>query len=302
MPTHYLGAHTLDNGGIHMAVRRAGAAGMTALQVFTAVPKFYNEKISVRPERVTRFREALAQTDIEPRHVVSHAAYVLNLATAEEDKYARARAGLAKELERSTQLGIGAVCFHPGAATGGDRTAAAKRIADAIVHALKTVGGETRLLVENTPGSGRTMGKNAVEMGEILAHVPTPLRPRTGYGLDTCHLFVAGHDIAGSREQLAAVLDEFEEATGERPAFFHLNDSEGELGSFRDRHALIGEGTIGTEAFRWLMQDPRSANVPLIVETPQAHPDVGDEDASPDPWDVRMMELLRGLAPKAKAR
>ena len=108
--------------------------------------------------------------------------------------------------------------------------------------------------------------------------------------------------IASAMRFAAAVLDEFEEATGERPAFFHLNDSEGELGSFRDRHALIGEGTIGTEAFRWLMQDPRSANVPLIVETPQAHPDVGDEDASPDPWDVRMMELLRGLAPKAKAR
>jgi deoxyribonuclease-4 len=299
---HLIGAHTLDNGGIHMAVRRAGEAGMSALQVFTAVPKFYNEKISVRPERVTRFREALAATAIDPRNVVSHAAYVLNVATAEDDKYARARAGLAKELERSTQLGIGAVCFHPGAATGGDRTAAAKRIADAIVHALKTVDGDTRLLVENTPGSGRTMGKNAVEMGEILAHVPKALRPRTGYGLDTCHLFVAGHDIAGSRERLTAVLDEFEEATGETPAFFHLNDSEGELGSARDRHALIGEGTIGVEAFGWLLQDRRSANVPLIVETPQENPGVADDDATPDPWDVRMMELLRGLAPKGTAR
>ena len=299
---YFLGAHTIDNGGIHMAVRRASEAGMTALQVFTAVPKFYNEKISVRPERVVRFRDALAASGIEPRNVVSHAAYVLNLATAEEDKYARARAGLAKELERSTQLGIGAVCFHPGAATGGDRTAAAKRIAEAIVHALETVEGETRLLVENTPGSGRTMGKNAVEMGEILAHVPDALRPRTGYGLDTCHLFVAGHDIAGSRDQLTAILDEFEEATGETPAFFHLNDSEGELGSARDRHALIGQGTIGVEAFRWILQDRRSAGIPLIVETPQEHPEVGDEDASPDPYDVRMMELLRGLVPTGRAR
>ena len=299
---HFIGAHTIDNGGIHMAVRRAGEAGMTALQVFTAVPKFYNEKISVRPERVVRFREALAATAIEPGNVISHAAYVLNVATAEEEKYARARAGLARELERSTQLGIGAVCFHPGAATGGDRTAAAKRIADAIVHALETVDGETRLLVENTPGSGRTMGKNATEMGEILDHVPDRLRPRTGYGLDTCHLFVAGHDIAGSREQLTAVLDAFEAATGEAPAFFHLNDSEGEVGSFRDRHALIGEGTIGVEAFRWLLQDRRSEGIPLVVETPQEHPDVADDDATPDPYDVRMMELLHGLAPRARAR
>ena len=299
---HFLGAHTIDNGGIHMAVRRAGEAGMTALQVFTAVPKFYNEKISVRPERVVRFREALAATDIHPRNVVSHAAYVLNVATSEDDKYARARAGLAKELERSTQLGIGAVCFHPGAATGGDRTAAAKRIADAIVHALKTVDGDTRLLVENTPGSGRTMGKNAAEMGEILDHVPKALRGRTGYGLDTCHLFVAGHDIAGSREQLTGVLDEFEEATGETPRFFHLNDSEGELGSTRDRHALIGEGTIGVEAFGWLLQDSRTAGIPLIVETPQEHPDIGADDATPDPYDVRMMALLGGLVPRGKAR
>ena len=299
---HFLGAHTIDNGGIHMAVRRAGEAGMTALQVFTAVPKFYNEKISVRPERVVRFKEALAATDIDPRNVVSHAAYVLNVATSEDDKYARARAGLAKELERSTQLGIGAVCFHPGAATGGDRTAAAKRIADAIVHALKTVDGETRLLVENTPGSGRTMGKNAAEMGEILGHVPKALRGRTGYGLDTCHLFVAGHDIAGSREQLTGVLDEFEEATGEPPRFFHLNDSEGELGSTRDRHALVGEGTIGVEAFRWLLQDRRTEGIPLIVETPQEHPDIGDDDATPDPYDVRMMELLGGLVPRGKSR
>ncbi len=279
-----------------MAVRRAGAAGMTALQVFTAIPKFYNEKVSVRPERVQRFREALAATSIAPRNVVAHAAYVLNVATAEEPKYTRARAGLAKELERSTALGIGAVCFHPGAATDGDRTAAAERVAAAIVHALETVDGDTRLLVENTAGGGRTMGKTPAEVGAILSHVPARLRPRTGYGLDTCHLFVAGHDITASPKALSSILDEFEEAAGEAPAFFHLNDSEGGLGSARDRHALIGEGTIGVDAFRWLVEEPRSAGIPLILETPQANPEIAEDDATPDPWDVRAVELLRGFA------
>jgi deoxyribonuclease-4 len=291
-----LGAHTIDNGGIHMAARRAGAAGMTALQIFTAIPKYYNDKVSIKPERVQRFRSALAETEIAPEHVVVHAAYVLNTASAEEEKWARAAGGLAKELERSTMLGVGMVCFHPGAATDGDGAAAAKRIAKAIVHALAHIEGDTRLLVENTAGAGRTMGRTPEEIGAILAQVPKKVRPRTGYGLDTCHLFAAGHDISASKAEMARILDDFETAAGEPPAFFHLNDSEGALGSNKDRHVLIDEGKIGVGAFAWLLADTRSAKVPLILETPQQHYDIADDDPSPDPYDVRMMQLLRSLA------
>src|SRR3954462_4747365 len=95
-----LGAHTIDNGGIHMAVRRAARAGMRALQVFTAKPQFYNEKISVRPERIERFKTAVAGSDIRPDHIVAHAAYVLSVATPDDEKYARASLGLTKEVER----------------------------------------------------------------------------------------------------------------------------------------------------------------------------------------------------------
>ncbi|HVE77237.1 MAG TPA: deoxyribonuclease IV [Gemmatimonadaceae bacterium] len=291
-----IGAHTIDNGGIEMAARRAGAAGMTALQIFTAVPKYYGEKVSVKPDRVRRFRAALDEAGIEPAHVVAHAAYVINAASAEEEKWTRARAALAKELERSTALGLGAVCFHPGAATDGDAITGVKRVAEAIVHALENVEGGTRLLVENTAGAGRTVGRTPEEIGAILSKVPKRLRGRTGYGLDTCHLHAAGHDITSARSALGAVLDAFEAAAGERPAFFHLNDSEGERGSNRDRHALIGEGTIGAEAFRWLLADRRSAGVPLILETPQERPDVAADDPTPDPWDVRMLTVLRKLA------
>jgi deoxyribonuclease-4 len=292
----YIGAHTIDNGGISMAALRAAAAGMRALQIFSAVPKFYNEKISVRPERAARFRETIAGTSIAPEHVVVHAAYVLNVATPDETRYARARAGLARELERSTTLGAGAVCFHPGAATDGDRDAAARRIADAIVHALETVTGDTRLLVENTAGAGNTMARTAEEVGLILRHVPKKHRARTGYGLDTCHLFASGYDLRASRAALTRVLDDFEEHTGERPGFFHLNDSEGALGSNRDRHLLIGDGMIGAEPFGWLLHDTRAKNVPLILETPQLDYEIADDDPAPDPYDVQMVELLERLA------
>jgi deoxyribonuclease-4 len=295
--THYFGAHTIDTGGIDMAARRAGASGMRALQIFTTIPKFYGDKASIKPERVERFRTALAETDIDPRFVVAHGAYVLNTATPDEEKSSRARAGLAKELERSTALGIGAICFHPGAATDDDREAAAERVAMAIVHALEHVpNGSTRVLVENTAGAGRTFAKTAAEVGAILRHIPTQHRARTGYGLDTCHLFASGYDLRASDDAVARVLDEFEAATGEAPGFLHLNDSEGAMGSNKDRHMLIGDGQIGAEPFRRLIADKRSQGIPLILETPQLNYDVPETDPSPDPYDVQMMVLLESWA------
>jgi len=225
-----------------------------------------------------------------------HAAYVLSVATPEDDKWARASAGLSKEMERSTALGVGGVCFHPGSAGTSDRADSAKRIAKAITVALESIKSDTRLLVENTAGAGKTMGKTAQEVGQILADVPAALRKRTGYGLDTCHLFSSGYDITRSKQALTAVLDEFEEATGEKPSFFHLNDSEGELGSNKDRHVLIGDGRIGKQPFEWLMQDPRSSGIPLILETPQLNYEIADDDESADPYDAKMMELLESMA------
>jgi deoxyribonuclease-4 len=293
--SRYIGAHTIDNGGIHMAALRAGRGGMSALQIFSAIPKYYGDKTSIRPERVDRFRAALVEAGIAPLRVVVHAAYVLNTATSDEAKWSRAAGGLRKELERSTALGAGAVCFHPGAATDGDREAATARVARAITAALEAVPGTTRLLVENTAGAGMTIGKTPAEVGSILAAVPRALRARTGYGLDTCHLFSAGHDITASPAALVGILDAFEAAAGGPPSFFHLNDSEGSLGSNKDRHVLVGQGRIGREPFGWLLRDRRTTGVPLILETPQQHPEIADDDSTPDPWDVAMLRLLREL-------
>jgi deoxyribonuclease-4 len=294
--TRYLGAHTVANGGISMAALRAGNAGMTALQIFTAPPQYYGDKATMKPDRVHRFRAALDQAGIAPEHVVVHAAYVLNTATEDETKCARARAGLLKELERSTALGVGGVCFHPGAALSGDREAAARRVASAITDALDRIEGETRILVENTAGAGTTLGRTAAEVGGILHEVPPRHKGRVGYGLDTCHLFSSGHDISRSEAELRRTLDEFETAAGCPPSFFHLNDSEGALGSNKDRHVLLGEGKIGTTAFGWLLRDQRAEKVPLILETPQKNYDIADDDPSPDPYDLAMMQLLKSMS------
>ncbi|MGD8277719.1 MAG: deoxyribonuclease IV [Gemmatimonadota bacterium] len=292
---HIFGSHTIDTGGIDMAVRRARNAGLATVQIFSAIPRYYGDRTTIRAERVARFHDALAETGIRAEHVLVHAAYVLSVATADPAKYARATAGLTKEMERSNRLGIGQVCFHPGSASDGDPAAAAARVARAMTTALDAQDGPARLLVENTAGAGRTLGRSAEEVGAILGAIPDRLRDRAGYGLDTCHLFASGYDIAESPQHLAAILDEFGRAAGQPPAFFHLNDSDGELASNRDRHTLIGEGKIGVEAFRWLLADPRSHDIPLVLETPQRNTEMERDDATADPNDIAMRELLESL-------
>jgi deoxyribonuclease-4 len=298
MNERLIGGHPSDEGGLHMTAVRGGNAGMTAMQVFTAIPRFYGDRSNINPTRAARFREELANTSIRPEHVLVHAAYVLNTATAKAEPWSRAAGGLMKEVERSAAIGAGAICFHPGSATEGDPEQAVERVARAMTLALESVETGPRLLVENTAGAGRTVGRTAEEVAAILAHLPAHVRSRAGYGLDTCHLYASGYDITESESALRGLLDTFEKATGEAPSFFHLNDSGGELGSNRDRHALIGEGCIGIEPFRWLLRDPRTRDVPLIFETPDARTEVARDDPTPDPNEVAMLTLLRSLLPE----
>lgn len=297
MSARILGVHPADDGGLPMAVRRAAAAGARAMQLFTAPPTYYNEKVSLKAEQAAKVHEVLDAVGIARHHVMVHAAYVLNTASPEEPKALRARAGLAKELERTTVLGAWGCCFHPGSAGDGDPQQAAVRVGQAICHALEHVPevNGTRVLIENTAGAGRTMGRTAEEIALMLAQVPAALRHRTGYGLDTCHLFAAGHDLHTSRDAQRALLAHFERTIGERPAFLHLNDSQHPFASNKDRHALVGEGAIGAEPFRWLLNDPFSEGIPLILETPSERKTVVEDDVTADPADARMIALLEGF-------
>lgn len=298
IPAHIIGVHPASEGGIPMAVRRAVDAGADAIQLFTAPPTYYNEKVSIKPPKVAAVHAALAEAGLTSSALFVHAAYVLNTASPEEEKALRARVGLTKEYERTSTLGAYGVCFHPGSAGDSAPEDAAVRVGVTIRHALEAVpeGKEgTRLLIENTAGAGRTMGRTPEEIALMLEQVPSSLRHRTGYGLDTCHLFAAGHAIHESESSLQAVLDHFETVIGEAPAFFHLNDSQHAYGSNKDRHAWIGAGEIGAEAFRWLLRDERTRGVPCILETPSERGDVADDDASADPADTRMVALLREM-------
>lgn len=298
MTAPLIGVHPADEGGMPMAIRRAAAAGAQAVQVFTAQPTYYNEKASLKAPKVAAAHAALSEVGLTPRAIFVHAAYVLNTASAEEEKALRAASGLAKEFERTTALGAYGCCFHPGSAGESAPEDAAVRVGRAIAQALATVpetAAGTRVLIENTAGAGRTMGRTPEEIAIMLAQVPADLRHRTGYGLDTCHLFAAGHPIHESAARLREVLDAFERTIGEPPAFFHLNDSQHPFGSNKDRHALLGEGQLGAEPFRWLLEDPRTRGIPCILETPSERSEVAEDDATADPADARMVALLRGF-------
>ena len=196
-----IGAHTIDTGGIAMAARRAGNAGMTALQIFSAVPKFYNEKVSVKPERIRRFTPRLTDAGIARDAVIVHAGYVLNCATPEAEKWERAATALAKELERSTALGVRGVCFHPGAATDQDRAGGVARVATAMTRALESVrrrdeaaGREQCRRRQHHRSHRRGSGRHSGRVAAVTSAA------RAGYGLDTCHLFASGYDISASPE------------------------------------------------------------------------------------------------------
>ena len=177
---HHFGAHTINNGGVHMAVRRAARGGMRAMQLFTVPPQYYNDKVSVKPERVARFDKAVADGGLDKRFMLVHAAYVLNTASPEPEKQSRASAGLRKELERTSALGLFGCCFHPGSAGTSDPAGAIERVAESIASALEGVPGTSRVLVENTAGAGRTIGKTAEEVAAILRLVAPSRRSRAG--------------------------------------------------------------------------------------------------------------------------
>ena len=196
----------------------------------------------------------------------------------------------AREIERARRR---QVCFHSGSAGTSERSESAKRIAKAITDALEAVDSSTRAAHREHCGRRPDHGKTADEIAEILSHVPKSLRARTGYGLDTCHLYCSGYDITESKKD---VHRDTRRIRGEDGGAAVVLPPERQRGCSR-----IQQGQACTHrgrpdrrrAVRWLLQDAGSKDVPLVLETPQKNYDIADDDPSPDPYDVRMMELLR---------
>ncbi|MBL8962160.1 MAG: deoxyribonuclease IV, partial [Gemmatimonadetes bacterium] len=189
------------------------------------------------------------------------------------------------ELRRCEALGLHALVSHPGNFMD-DRASGIARNVAAITLALEAVPGRVRLLMELTAGSGTAIGSSFEEMALLLGALPRELHARVGVCLDTAHVFAAGYDL---RDRWNDVWLAFDDTIGlDRLGLLHLNDSKAPLGSRKDRHELIGEGTIGVEAFRRIMADERLALVPKVIETPKGADDVSN--------DRRMLALLRSAA------
>ena len=257
-----LGAHVSTQGGVQAAPARGLEIGASAIQVFTKTPNQWREPV-IAPETRDAFRTAWDASGL--LSIVAHDSYLINLASPDETLRARSIASFIAELERCAWLGIGAIVSHPGNYMD-DREAGLTRNAVAYAHCLERVPG-VRVLVETTAGTGTSLGSTFEELAGLRDRMPARLADRIGFCADTCHLYSAGFDLARDYD---GVWERWERTIGlEHLGCLHLNDSKTPFGSHRDRHELIGEGSLGPEPFRRIMRDPRFAAVPKILETPK---------------------------------
>jgi deoxyribonuclease-4 len=260
-----LGAHFSVAGGLHKAVETAAEYGCPVLQIFTKNANTWKER-KLSDLELERFLSAKEARGIDT--VCSHTAYLLNLASPEKSKVDMSIKALEEELVRSSQLHISFVVLHPGAHMGAGVEEGLRRIARSINQAFNRTPDMTcRLLVETTAGQGSNLGHTFEQLAQLLDGVEA--KERMGVCLDTCHIFAAGYDLR-TEKAYRKTMKTFDRVVGlERLFVMHLNDAKKGLGSRVDRHEHIGEGALGIDAFKFIMNDRRLRNVPKILETPK---------------------------------
>jgi len=278
-------------GGVSKAVERAVVHGCEALQIFAKNANQWRGK-PLDPAEIRLFRRRIEETGITP--VVSHASYLINLATTFPVLREQSIAAFVDEIDRAEALGLLGVVIHPGTCTAGPDDEALRLIADAIRVAFKArPRAKTMVLLEHTAGQGRTLGHRFEHLATVITHLRGS--KRVGVCLDTCHLVASGYDItteAGYRD----TFDQFDRIVGiERLKVFHGNDSKRPCGSRVDRHEHIGDGCIGLEPFRRLLHDPRFKGLPILIETEKTRGAEKKGAIVADPLDVRNLETLRRL-------
>jgi deoxyribonuclease-4 len=277
-PTDLLGAHVSTQGGVHNALARGKAIGATAIQVFTKTPNQWREP-ALSEESRTAFRRERDRSEIA--RIVAHDSYLINLASPDPALADRSIEAFTNELRRCELLGIPAVVSHPGNFVD-NRDAGLGRNAAAITRCLQAVPGKVMVLLETTAGSGTCLGSSFEELVALRESIGESVRHRVAFCADTCHLYSAGYDLVRDYD---AVWRRWGETIGFRLlCCLHLNDSKTPFGSRRDRHELIGEGSLGPEPFRRIMRDPRFRSVMKVIETPK-----GDDLT----LDRRMLRRLR---------
>jgi deoxyribonuclease-4 len=256
-----LGAHEGIAGGVSTAFARAEADGADCLQIFTRNARGWAAK-PLEDDEVSRFKGEARRTR---KPVAAHSSYLINCASPDREIRRKSWDALSDELARCELLGIPSLVFHPG--NHPSEAEGLALVAEAMTRALTEVPGKARLLVETTAGQGTSLGWRFEQVAALRDAVPGAKRRRVGVCVDTCHVWAAGYDLA-SEDGYARTLDELDRVVGlEHVRAFHLNDSKKGLGCRVDRHEHIGEGALGFEPFRRLVNDARFAEVPAFVET-----------------------------------
>jgi deoxyribonuclease-4 len=286
-----IGAHMSIAGGIAKAVDRAVVHGCEALQIFTKNANQWRGKPLDRAD-VNAFRARIEQTGIHP--VVSHASYLINLATTFPVLREQSIAAFVDELDRAHALDLLGVVIHPGTCTAGTEDEALRLIADAIKRAFKARRRRrTMVILEHTAGQGRTLGHRFEHLATIIRHLRGS--ERVGVCLDTCHLVASGYDIV-NQAAYRETFDAFDRIVGiGRLKVFHANDSKRPCGSRVDRHEHIGRGCLGEEPFRRLLHDVRFCGLPMLIETEKSRGTERRGTLEPDPFDMHNLETLRRL-------
>lgn len=277
-----LGAHMPISGGLQKAFARGESVGCETIQIFSKNQRQWKAK-PYEPETIAAYKAEQERSGIRP--VVVHDSYLINLASPDDALWEKSIAAFADEMERCATLDIPYLVMHPGSHVESGEDAGLRRIAEAFNRVFADgVGDSVMVLMETTAGQGTTLGYRFEHLAHLLESVSQ--QQRLGVCVDTCHIFAAGYDIR-SPDVYNATFAEFDRIIGlERIKVFHLNDSQKGLGTRVDRHDHIGEGSLGIEPFRLLLNDSRFRSLPMILETPKGKDLAEDE---------KNLSLLRSL-------
>jgi len=261
----HIGAHVSAGGGVENAPLNAARIGAKAFALFTKNQRQWKAK-PLSQSSIQLFQENCEKEGYGPEHILAHDSYLINLGHPDEEGLAKSRAAFLDECQRCEQLGLIYLNFHPGSHLKKiSEDECLRRIAESINMTLdKTL--TVTVVIENTAGQGSNMGHRFEHLAAIIDQVED--KSRVGICLDTCHTFTAGYDLK-TKEGYHATLSAFDAIVGFKfLKGMHLNDSKKEYASRVDRHANIGKGFLGLDAFRLIMTDPRLKDIPLILETP----------------------------------
>jgi len=277
--TKFVGAHVSASGGVDNAPLNAIDIGAKAFALFTKNQRQWVAK-PLETNTIDAFHQNLEKSGILPKHILPHDSYLINLGHPEVDKLEKSREAFIDELERCRILGLDRLNFHPGS----HLTKIAKKdpgyhdmlmhaelqcldvIAESLNRAIEaTKDSNVKLVIENTAGQGSNLGYRFEHLAHIIDKVED--KSRVGVCIDTCHMFTAGYDIR-TREAYDETWNSFDKVVGREYLMgMHINDSKPKLGSRVDRHDSLGQGEIGWDAFKFIMNDPRMDDIPLVLET-----------------------------------